>query len=175
VLFLEVPGTALAPLLRDLRFSNSEAAWIGELVRRWQSLGDEIDHALRSGQPDPRTVRQWAARAGRTRLPSLFRIAAAVWAARAEAGLPAPDPARTRAAYRLLLRIAYRDPIEISDLAVDGEDLAGAGIAAGPQVGKILRALLAIVLADPARNTRSELLIQAAEMATTSDHPKTTD
>ncbi|HKG94567.1 MAG TPA: hypothetical protein VKA84_21820, partial [Gemmatimonadaceae bacterium] len=60
-------------------------------------------------------------------------------------------------------RIAYRDPIEIADLAVDGDDLKAAGVPSGPELGKILRALLDHVLDDPSRNTRDRLLALAAE------------
>jgi hypothetical protein len=158
-LFLAVPLPTLAHTLRDLKFSNSDAAWITELVRQWQRLGVEMERVLiEAPLLAPRTARQWAAAVGRTRIGPLIRIAASVWAAQAADGAPAPGPSRVRAAYRSLLRSAYHDPIEIADLAVDGEDLARAGIPPGPQVGKILRSLLAIVLEDPARNTHSELL-----------------
>jgi tRNA nucleotidyltransferase (CCA-adding enzyme) len=68
-------------------------------------------------------------------------------------------------AYRRALRIAYRDPIELADLAVDGEDLQRDGIARGPALGKILRALLEWVVEDPSRNVREELLRRAASLA----------
>jgi tRNA nucleotidyltransferase (CCA-adding enzyme) len=63
--------------------------------------------------------------------------------------------------YRRALRIAYRDPIELADLAVDGEDLQREGIARGPALGKILRLLLEWVVAEPARNTRDQLIDRA--------------
>jgi hypothetical protein len=139
-------------------------------VSRWQALGTEMSDAMMANEaPSPRVLRTWAARAGRTRIRSLLRIADAVWCAERGAGRPAPLPARVRGTYRALLRIAYRDPIEIADLAVDGEDLASSGIPPGPQVGKILRALLEIVLDDPARNTRQELVAAARVVARRSD------
>jgi hypothetical protein len=67
-----------------------------------------------------------------------------------------------RATYRRAVRIAYRDPIQVSDLAVDGDDLREAGIPPGPLLGMILHALLEVVLADPAANTRERLLAEAA-------------
>jgi tRNA nucleotidyltransferase (CCA-adding enzyme) len=63
------------------------------------------------------------------------------------------------------LRIAYRDPIELADLGVDGEDIQREGIARGPTLGKILRALLEWVVEDPSRNTRDDLLHRAAHLA----------
>jgi tRNA nucleotidyltransferase (CCA-adding enzyme) len=63
------------------------------------------------------------------------------------------------------VRIAYRDPIELADLQVDGEDLQREGIARGPALGKILRALLEWVVEDPARNVRETLIGRAAQLA----------
>ena len=62
-----------------------------------------------------------------------------------------------RTPYRRAIRIAYRDPIEVADLAVDGEDLMSLGIT-GPAVGTTLRKLLDTVINDPSRNTRDDLL-----------------
>ena len=60
--------------------------------------------------------------------------------------------------------------MEIGDLAVDGGDLMQAGIAAGPRVGAVLRALLEWVLDDPARNTHDRLLARARELAGEPSH-----
>ena len=79
------------------------------------------------------------------------------------AGVPAPTRERASSVYRRALRIAYRDPIELADLAVDGEDLQREGIARGPALGKILRALLEWVVEDPSRNTRDQLLRSSSE------------
>jgi tRNA nucleotidyltransferase/poly(A) polymerase len=160
-LFLPVPAGRIASVLRDLRFSNSDAKWIGELASRWRDLDEEMSDAVaRAEPPGARTARRWAARAGRTRVRALLRIAHAVWSARRAAGLPAPSSRQVRAADRAIVRALF-DPIEIADLAVDGEDLAAAGIPPGPEVGKILRALLDLVLDEPARNTREDLLATA--------------
>ena len=164
-LFLPVPPARLGRMLRDLRFSNSDSRWIADLATRWHELDDEMSRALLGTAPlDARIARRWAARAGRTRLRALFRIAAAVWSARRAADEPAPLPHRVRDAYRVIRRTSL-DPIEIADLAVDGEDLASAGIPAGPEVGRILRALLETVLDDPARNTREHLLATARSLS----------
>jgi hypothetical protein len=56
------------------------------------------------------------------------------------------------------MRIAFRDPVEIGDLAIDGDDLLAAGVAAGPEIRAVLERLLDDVLDDPARNTRDALL-----------------
>jgi hypothetical protein len=64
--------------------------------------------------------------------------------------------------YRRLVRVAYRDAIELADLAVTGRDLiAQAGVAPGPGLGIILHRLLEAVVEDPAENDRERLLARA--------------
>ncbi|HEY3279513.1 MAG TPA: hypothetical protein VGJ83_03300 [Gemmatimonadales bacterium] len=53
---------------------------------------------------------------------------------------------------------AANPPLTLKDLAVKGEDLIAAGVRPGPDVGEMLRRLLAEVLEDPARNTKAYLL-----------------
>ena len=64
--------------------------------------------------------------------------------------------------YRRMVRVAYRDPLSVTDLAIDGSDLMDAGIPAGPAIGTTLRRLLDAVIEDPAKNTRDTLLELAA-------------
>jgi len=65
--------------------------------------------------------------------------------------------------YRRAVRIAYQDPIEVGDLAVNGRDLEKLGIT-GPDVGRTLRSLLETVINDPAVNSRTELLDRAVNL-----------
>ena len=153
-------GTVLA-MLKALRFSNADAAWIGGLVDRWHEMGREMkDQLMLPESPDDSVLRTWAGRAGRTRLASLLRIADAYWWAERERGKPAPARERVESVYRRAIRIAYRDPVEVSDLAVNGDDLLHIGIS-GKRLGETLRALLRYVLEDPTRNTRDALLSRA--------------
>lgn len=50
------------------------------------------------------------------------------------------------------------DCLSVKDLAVDGEDLAKAGMKPGPGMGEILQKLLDLVLSDPSLNTKEQLL-----------------
>jgi tRNA nucleotidyltransferase (CCA-adding enzyme) len=75
------------------------------------------------------------------------------------------------AAERDLMR-TLRDELErqrgsahrIADLAVDGTDLIEAGFLPGPELGRVLRALLERVVDDPEANTRETLLAAAEEL-----------
>lgn len=151
--------------LTRLRCSKQEVRWAAELADRWQQLAPGVRAALTHGEPPTDAqLRRWAATAGRTLAPTVLRLAAARFAAEREAGQPAPSAAAVRAAYRRLVRIAYRDPIALADLAVTGNDLADAGVAAGPLVGSILRRLRDAVVEDPARNTVAWLLAETRRL-----------
>jgi hypothetical protein len=59
---------------------------------------------------------------------------------------------------RLQEELARHIPLSLKDLAVNGHDLQHLGIPPGPQMGRILQALLQRVLDEPACNTRAYLL-----------------
>jgi tRNA nucleotidyltransferase (CCA-adding enzyme) len=59
------------------------------------------------------------------------------------------------------MTIAWRDPIAIGDLAVDGDDLRAVGLTDGRAIGETLQRLLQLVLEEPARNRR-DILLEAA-------------
>lgn len=126
-------------------------------------MANEMRFAMSSdGAPPDAVLRRWAAMTGRTRLASVLRLAAARWAAERSAGLDAPPTEKVASVYRRAIRIAYRDPIEIGDLAIDGRDLERAGIV-GRRVGETLRMLLETVINDPAANLRETLLATVRE------------
>jgi tRNA nucleotidyltransferase (CCA-adding enzyme) len=63
---------------------------------------------------------------------------------------------------RELLLSERAQPHRISDLAVTGDDLLGLGFREGPELGRLLQALLDDVVDDPARNEPAWLLERAA-------------
>jgi tRNA nucleotidyltransferase (CCA-adding enzyme) len=129
-------------------------------VDRLRLVGDDIAGALVSGEkvPDAR-VRGWVATMGRLHVGAVMRLATAVWKVRREAGKPYPDERSAARLYRRMLRVAFRDPIELRDLAVDGNDLKEAGIAGGRDLGRILESLLRRVIEEPMLN-RTDWLLQ---------------
>jgi tRNA nucleotidyltransferase (CCA-adding enzyme) len=167
-LFAAVEPMSVLETLKNLRFSNSDATWISAIVSLSASMHGEMQFAL-AGETRVAdgVLRRWAAMTGRTRLASVLRLAAARWSAERQHGAVAPSPEAVHSAYRRAIRVAYRDPVEIADLAVDGNDLARLGIR-GPAVGKTLRNLLETVITDPASNTR-EILLEAAARASGQD------
>jgi len=145
--------------LRALRASNLELSVIASLVERWARHGDALGDTLAAGAlPPAPDLRRLAASVGRLRVAAFMRLAAARW----HAGARTIAPSLVRRLYRDLVATAFRDPIEIADLAVDGDDLRRAGVAAGPALGRLLHDLIQWVIDEPSRNTRERLLAYAS-------------
>ena len=161
VLFSDLSARDAESALRALRFSNSDVAWISTLAGRWQQHRISMTSALCSADGlDARSIRQLVASVGRVRVRAFMRLAAARWSAdrdSADDSRVAPDAPRVRDAYRRAVRSALRDPVEIADLALDGDDLRRLGVPPGPMIGRTLASLLAEVLLDTARNSREAL------------------
>jgi tRNA nucleotidyltransferase (CCA-adding enzyme) len=170
-------------VLKDLRFSNSETEWIALLVERWQQLGPSMTSEMLKAEeiyaadpwgdqaPTSAVLRTWAASAGRTRLAPLLRLADAFWWADRQAGDPAPYKQTIASVYKRAIKIAYKDAISLSDLALDGNDLEKLGVR-GPAVGSTLRKLLEVVITDPRKNNHDELLAIAKSLDGQDGKPK---
>lgn len=168
VLFSDVPTDVFGVASR-LRFSKHEAQWITSIVERWQSLEPAMSKSLRGAKLDAASLRRWIATIGRPQLAAFFRVASARWAARRgvrPSGEAAPTAQAVHSLYRRSLRAALSEPVDLRDLAVDGDDLRQAGIAPGPELGKILSTLLERVIEDPRTNTREWLLDEARRLYT---------
>ncbi len=157
-LFLELSAQSARQVLEGLRASNKETDLISHQVDGWQSLGKTVREGITENVSDG-TLRRWIARVGRTHFSDFMRIATARWCAESASG----TVVGVGAVYRRGTKIAFRDPLAISDLAVDGSDLMDAGIPTGPAIGETLRRLLDAVVDDPSLNQRDTLLRLARE------------
>jgi putative nucleotidyltransferase with HDIG domain len=63
--------------------------------------------------------------------------------------------------FRALVEAELDSPTTLKELAVDGKDLIGIGYREGPELGRVLHALLADVVDDPRLNERATLLDRA--------------
>ena len=63
---------------------------------------------------------------------------------------------RAEAVYEEVIR--KKDCVSLRTLAVTGKDLMDAGMEPGKKIGEVLDRLLEIVLEDPEKNTKEELL-----------------
>ena len=165
VLFSDIPeADALAAATR-LRFSKHEAQWVATIAGQWSRLGPAISAAVKDGSTTAADVRRWIAAIGRLQLGAFFRVASARWAAgRAMGASGAPTAQAVHSMYRRSLRAALTEPVDLRDLAIDGDDLRQAGITPGPELGKILSLLLELVLDDPGKNARDQLLDEARRL-----------
>ena len=153
--------------LEQLKSSKIEIQTVGALLESWESCGEAIVVSLANGadrRPSDGEVRRWVAAITRTRVGLFMRLASAMWGAARANGRPVPTPQAVRALYRRMLVVAFRDPLDLGSLAVDGDDLRRAGIPAGPELGKILRSLMTAVIEDPSRNTTDWLLQEAKRL-----------
>jgi tRNA nucleotidyltransferase (CCA-adding enzyme) len=165
VLFSDAPPMAALGAATRLRFSKHEGQWLSTLVERWAQAGEAMATALQSGGPTAANVRRTVSGIGRLNLAAFFRVASARLSARRAVRHDAvPRPEALRGLYRRALVTSLRDPIDLRDLALDGDDLRQAGIPPGPGLGKILSVLLEAVLEDPSRNTREALLGEARRL-----------
>jgi hypothetical protein len=79
-------------------------------------------------------------------------------------GLPPVEDIEKLHRFRELLEREKRHPHRLKDLAVDGNDLIGIGFPPGPALGHALRDLLHVVVEEPDRNTKDELLRHARKL-----------
>lgn len=163
LLFISLGDREARRALSALRFSRSEARRISDFARIWSTVAAPMSQAISSDRtPSEAEVRRWVSVIGRLNLIAFMRILVALDGRQRS---QSPVPARSwRALYRRMLLSARRDPIEIADLVIDGDDLRMAGIPPGPWVGKILQTLLDAVLVDPSRNQRDWLLQEARRL-----------
>jgi len=141
-------AAATLRLMTRLKFSNADRDQAVHLVAQHEDLPAH-------DAPAPQ-VRRWLRRVGRAYVHDVLRLEMANARGRAH-----PDAARIREAGALRRRadaeMRRGAALEIGDLAVGGAELRALGIAAGPRMGDILRALLERVTDDPSLNTPAAL------------------
>lgn len=145
-------GEAGEPIVRDvmnrLRFSNAEIAKVTQLVR----IHDNFI------EPTERAVRRLLGSIGEEQFLDLMVLR------RADISAQAEQDNEVRFAKLVTLRCLAHDIsvknecFSLKDLAVNGRDLMDAGIASGPELGKILNRFLDAVIDAPEKNTKEDLL-----------------
>lgn len=135
-------------LMTRLRFSNAE-------IRDVVALTRALDLALPTAG-DPVSARRWLRQVGRERGRDALRLhLARARARRVDAEARAGLAAQAREA---LATIRCGDPVALSDLAIDGNDLKVLGLRPGPEFARILDACLDEVIVDPRLNRRERLI-----------------
>lgn len=169
-LFCSLNAKNALAVLKDLRFSNQDSQFIADIIASFHALGDEMREALAgsepagaSARPTDVQIRRWAGSAGRGKIGPVIRLLAARWSAENahdNNANPSIPQSTVRDLYRRSITAAFRDPLSVADLAVNGTDLQEIGIQ-GKKLGQVLRILLDAVIIDPSLNNRNELLSRA--------------
>jgi tRNA nucleotidyltransferase (CCA-adding enzyme) len=141
------------PLLARLRFSNEERQHITALVRHHLVCYDE--------SWSDAAVRRWIQRVTPELVPDLYLLNEAD--VRGKGRDCSPDLAALAALKeRVTAVLAAGAALSVRDLKLDGRVLMQElGIKPGPDLGRILKALLDEVVEDPAKNERQALLERA--------------
>ena len=149
-----VIGAAVAAqALSRLRYPTRLWAYVVRLVREHPFAPE--------GDPSPVDARRFLARHGE-------RLALDLLAHRAAdlAGKTVPQSEWDwLGRFRTLVEQERAQPHRLVDLEVDGAALIALGFSEGPEIGRVLRTLLAEVVEDPERNRRENLLSRARELA----------
>jgi tRNA nucleotidyltransferase (CCA-adding enzyme) len=113
-------------------------------------------HMVNVDMTNAATIRRWRQTVGADLVGELIQHRRADFGAKGEG----PDEGAVANLDRFA-ELATREqqaPTKIRELAIDGHDLIALGMEPGPEMGRILRELLDIVLEDPALNEREVLL-----------------
>jgi putative nucleotidyltransferase with HDIG domain len=145
--------------LQALRYPREVTDAATKLVR-WHMFFSDTDEITHSA------VRRLVRNVGPDRIHDIILLRICD---RVGTGRPKEEPYRLRK-YQSMVAEVMRDPISVSMLAIDGEDVMRMlGEKGGPRIGWILHALLEEVLDDPKRNTKDYLEEHIKELAALPD------
>ncbi len=141
--------------LQALRYPNDVVATVTKLVR-WHMFFSDTDEITHSA------VRRLIRNVGTENIKNILLLRVCD---RIGTGRPKEEPYRLRK-YQSMIEEVMRDPVSVSMLTVNGEDIMKLLDEKGsPRIGWILHALLEEVLDDPKRNTKDYLENRAKELA----------
>ncbi len=142
-------------ILRRLTFDNDTVGTVKRLVR-WH------DYQFAD---DKRAVRRAGAKIGRDMMPLLFLVQFSDILSQNPETF-APKLKRVMTALSLWQQILEEKPaLELKELAVTGSDIIELGVKPGPEIGRILKGLLELVIEEPDKNNREFLLNQVLKMS----------
>lgn len=146
VLFAYTEKEKIEKILDTLKASNKEKNEILLLTAEW-----DVDTELK----DPISLRRKIKRVGKENVASLIALRKAL----------GKDSPKDKEYDEALEREKEKNPpLSIKELDIKGEDLKGV-VSPGPEMGRILNALLEMVIENPSLNEREGLLKRAEELS----------
>lgn len=144
----EVVGAHMATaILHRLKFPRKQVEKITKLVR-YHLFYYNVDEVTES------SVRRLIRNVGQENIYDLLKVREAD---RIGSGVPKAEPYKLRHLKYIIDKVS-QDPISVKMLKINGREIMQLlGIHPGPKVGKLLDALLGIVLEDPQKNTKEFL------------------
>lgn len=135
-------------ILRRLKFDNDTVDRVCSLIL-WHDDNPELTE---------KNIRRAVSRIGVRQYPSLFAVKRADILGQSD--YRREEKLRYVDGYEKLYReiSRKRQCLTVRDLAVDGKDLIGIGMQPGREIGEMLKQLLEIVLEQPEKNTKEQLL-----------------
>jgi tRNA nucleotidyltransferase (CCA-adding enzyme) len=152
----QISAELTAGALSRLRYPNALRRRVVRIVRR---------HMFQPGKGDALRARRFLRRNGdELSFDLIDHKHADLLGKRGSGGEPPPqEEIDALLRFREVVEVERTSPHRLRDLAVDGNDLIELGFDPGPQLGRILDALLDAVVEEPALNTRDALLARAKE------------
>lgn len=140
-------------ILRRLRFDNDTIYMVSRLVL-YHDYGNDVE-------PDMRIVRRAVNKIGEDVFPLLLSVKHADILAQSD--YLRQEKLNRLEKWKELYRgiLAGKQCVSLKSLAVNGSDLIALGMKPGKDIGEALQKLLEIVLEQPERNTKEELLTEA--------------
>jgi tRNA nucleotidyltransferase (CCA-adding enzyme) len=149
-------------ILERLRFPSDQISDVARLVRHHMYAADPTQ--------EPKTIRRFIRRVGPDLLERQFTLRAADVVG---SGLPKRGDNNEQFEARVWSIVNERPPLTVHDLRFSGDDAIAMLVAAGklprgsrggPDVGRLLNALLEVVLDDPCANTTERLHAEAQRL-----------
>ena len=140
-------------ILRRLRFDNDTIRIVTDVIRFHERRHD--------GRR--RTMRRLISKSGTEVMPYLFLLQEADVCSQSDHEREEKLACIAEARQMYSDICSAKEPVGIRDLAVTGTDIVALGLSPGPEIGRILRLLLEIVIEDPSKNDQKLLLTEAAK------------
>lgn len=159
-------------IMTRMRFSKAEVERTCALVRNHmfffpyvsEGMTEEEANRINEKAWTDSAVRRFIARVGEENVEDLFALRVADASANPKTAF---NETEIQLLQRRISEVRQKDmALKITDLKIDGEDLIAAGVPKGPEVGRILNALLEKVLDDPMVNTKERLLEEVEKINT---------